>query len=102
MHSRPEDITVQKVGRQEEGEDEGEVDDCLTENIINISRASTTEGFGNTTDPSSTESFVDPTSTEEYMQSSFEEKNLHSEFELSACWLVEDLGCPPPPLAHLS
>ena len=101
MHSRPEDITVQEVSR-EEGEDEGEVDDCLTENITHISRASTTEGFGNTTDPSSTEGFVDPTSTEEYMESSFEEKNLHSEFELSACWLVEDLGCPPPPLACLS
>ena len=102
IHSRPEDITVQEVGRQEEGEDEGEVDDCLTEKITHISRASTTEGFGNTTDPSSTEGFVDPTSTEEYIKSSFEEKNLHSEFELSACWLVEDLGCPPPPLAHLS
>ena len=36
------------------------------------------------------------------MESSFEEKNLHSEIELSARWLVEDLGCPPPPLAHLS
>ena len=85
MHSRPEDITVQEVSRQEEGEYEGEVDDCLTENITYISRALTTEGFGNTTDPSSTEGFVDPTSTEEYMESSFEEKNLHSEFELSAC-----------------
>ena len=40
-----------------------------------ISRASTTEGFGNTTGASSTEGFVDPTSTEEYMESSFEEKN---------------------------
>ena len=101
MHSRPEDITVQEVCRQEE-EDEGEVDDCLTENITHISRALTTEGFGNTTDPSSTEGFVDPTSTEEYIESSFEEKNLHSEFEFLACWLVEDLGCPPPPLACLS
>ena len=88
MQSRPEDITVQEVHRQEEGEDEIEVDDCLTENITHISRALTTEGFGNTTDPSSTEGFVDPTSTEEYMESSFEEKNLHSEFELSAHWLV--------------
>ena len=93
---------MQEVSRQAEGEDEGEVDDCLTENITHISRASTTEGFGNTTDPSFTEGFVDPTSTEEYIESSFEEKNLHSEFELSACWLVEDLGCPTPPLAHLS
>ena len=50
LQSRPEDITVQEVGRQEEGEDEGEVDDCITENITHISRASTTEGFGNTTD----------------------------------------------------
>ena len=102
MHSRPEDITVQEVSRQEEGEDEGVVDDCLTENITHISRASTTEGFGNTTDPSSTECFVDPTSTEEYMESSFEEKNLHSELELLARWLVEDLECPPPPLTRLS
>ena len=41
--------------------DEGEVDDCLTENITHTSRASTTEGFWNTTDPSSTKCFVDPT-----------------------------------------
>ena len=71
---------MQEVSRQEEGEDEGEADDCITENITHISRALTTEGFGNTTDPSSTEGFVDPTSTEEYIKSSFEEKNLHSEF----------------------
>ena len=102
LQSRPEDITVQEVSRQEEGEDEGEVDDCITENITHISRALTTEGFGNTTDPSSTEGFVDPTSTEKCIKSSFEEKNLHSEFELLARCLVEDLGCPPPPLAHLS
>ena len=51
---------------------------------------------------SSSEGFVDPTSTEEYIEISFEEKNLHSEFELSAHWLVEDLGCPPPPLDRLS
>ena len=101
LQSRPEDITVQ-VSRQEEGEDEGEVDDCITENITHMSRASTTEGFGNTTDPSSTECFVDPASTEEYIKSNFEEKNLHSEFELLACCFVEDLGCPPPLLAHLS
>ena len=74
MHSRPEDITVQEVGRQEVGEDEGEVDDCLTDNITHISRASTTKGFGNTTDPSSTEGFVDPTSTEVYIESGFEER----------------------------
>ena len=73
LQSRPEDITVQEVGRQEEGEDEGEVDDCITEHIAHISRASTTEGFGNTTDASSTQGFVDPTSTEEYIKSSFEE-----------------------------
>ena len=102
LQSRPEDITVQEVGRQEEGEDEGEVDNYITENITHISRASNTEGFGNTTDLSSTEGFVDPTSTEEYIESSFEEKNLHSEFELLAHCLVEDLGCPPPSLAHLS
>ena len=75
LQSRPEDITVQEVGRQEEGENESEVDDCITEHITHISRASTTEGFGNTTDASSTEGFLDPTSTEEYIKSSFEEKN---------------------------
>ena len=75
LQSRPEDITVQEVSRQEEGEDEGEVDDCITKHITHISRAFTTEGFGNTTDASSTEGFVDPTSTEEYIKSSFEEKN---------------------------
>ena len=75
LQSRPEDITVQEVGRQVEGEDEGEVDNRITEHITHISRASTTEGFGNTTDASSTEGFVDPTSTEEYIESSFEEKN---------------------------
>ena len=101
LQSRPEDITVQEVGRQEE-EDEGEVDDCITENITHISRALTTERFGNTTDPSSTEGFVDGISTEEYIKSSFEEKNLHSEFELLAHCLVEGLGCPPPPVACLS
>ena len=36
LQSRPEDITVQEVGRQEE-EDEGEVDDCITEHITHIS-----------------------------------------------------------------
>ena len=72
--SGPKDITVQEVSRQE-GEDEGRVDDCITEHIIHISRASTTEDFGNTTDVSSTEGFVDLTSTEEYIESSFEEKN---------------------------
>ena len=75
LQSRPEDITAQEVGRQEEGEDEGEVDDCITEHITHVSRASTIEGFGNTTDASSTEHFVDPISTEEYIKSSFEEKN---------------------------
>ena len=75
LQSRPEDITVQDVNRQEEGEDEGEVDDCITEHITHISRASTTEGCVDTTDAASTEGFVDPTSTEEYMESSFEEKN---------------------------
>ena len=76
LQSRPEEITVQEVSRQEEGEDEGEVDDWITEHITHISRALTTEGFGNTTDTSSTEGFGDPTSTEEYIKSSFEEKNV--------------------------
>ena len=102
LQSKLEEITVQEVGRQEEGEDEGEVDDCITEHITHISRALTTEGFRNTTDPSSTEGFGDPTSTEEYIESSFEEKNLHPEFELLACCLVEGPGPPPPPVAHLS
>ena len=84
LQSRPEDITVQEVSKQEEGEDEGEVDDCITEHITHISRASTTEGFGNTTDPSSTEGFVDPTSTEEYIKRSFEEKNTGEQQSESA------------------
>ena len=78
----PEEINVQEVGQQEDGEGEAEVDDRITEHITHISRASTTEGFGNTTDPSSTEGFADLTSTEEYIESSFKEKNLHSGFEL--------------------
>ena len=61
LQSSPEEITVQEVGRQEEGEDEGEVDDCIREHITHVSRAFTTEGFGNTTDTSSTEGFRDPT-----------------------------------------
>ena len=80
--NKPEEITVQEVRQQEDGEDEAEIDNCITEHITHISRALTTEGFGNTTDPSSTEGFGDPTTTEEYIESSFEEKNLHSGFEL--------------------
>ena len=102
LQSKLEEITVQEVSRQEEGEDEGEVDDCITEHITHISRALITEEFGNTTDSSSTEGFGDPTSTEVYIESSFEEKNLHSEFELLACCLVVGPGPPSPPVAHLS
>ena len=71
LQSKPEEINVQEVGQQEDGEDEAEVDDCIIEHITHISRASTTERFGNTTDPSSTEGFGDPTLTEEYIESSF-------------------------------
>ena len=70
LQSRLEEITVQEVSRQEEGE----VDDCITEHITHISRTLTTEGFGNTTDTSSTEGFGDPTSTEEYIESSFKRR----------------------------
>ena len=66
---------MQEVRQQEDGEDKVEVDDCITEHITHIPRASTTEGFGNTKDASSTEGFGDPTSTQEYIESSFEEKN---------------------------
>ena len=82
LQSKTEDITVQEVGQQEDGVHEAEVGNCITEHITHISRASTTEGFGNTTDPSSTEGFGDLTSTEEYIESSFKEKNLHSGFEI--------------------
>ena len=51
LQSKSEEITVQEVGQQEDGEDEAEVDDCITEHITHISRALTTEGFRNTTDP---------------------------------------------------
>ena len=95
LQSRPEDITVQEVSRQEEGEDEGEVDDCITENITHVSRASTTEGFGNTTDASSTEGFVDPTSTEEYIKSSFEEKNT-GEKQSESAEMTESAGVTQP------
>ena len=91
LQSRLEDITVQEAGRQEEGEDEGEVDDCITEHITHVSRASTTEGFGNTTDASSTEGFVDPTSTEEYIESSFEEKNT-GEKQSESAEMTESAG----------
>ena len=82
LQSKPEEINVQEVGQQEDGEDEAEVDDCIIEHITHMSRALTTEGFGNTTDPSSTEGFGYLTLTEEYIESSFKEKNLHSGFEL--------------------
>ena len=54
LQSKPQEITVQEVRQQEDGEHEAEVDNCITEHITHISRASTTEGFGNMTDPSST------------------------------------------------
>ena len=77
----------------EEGEGEGEVDDCITEHITHISRASTTEGFGNTTDASSTEGFVDPISTEEYIKSSFEEKNTGEKQSELAEMQQKDVPC---------
>ena len=95
LQSRPEDITVQEVSRQEEGEDEGEVDDCITEHITHVSRASTTEGFGNTIDVSSTEGLVDPTSTEEYIKSSFEEKNT-GEKQSESAEMTESAGATQP------
>ena len=94
LQSRPEDITVQEVSRQEE-EDEDEVDDCITGNITHVSRASTTEGFGNTTDASSIEGFVDPTSTEEYIESSFEEKNT-GEKQSESAEMTESAGATQP------
>ena len=68
---------------------------CITEHITHISRASTTEGFGNTTDASSTEGFVDPTSTEEYIKSSFEEKNT-GEKQSESAEMTESAGVTQP------
>ena len=95
LQSRPEDITVQEVSRQEEGEDEGEVDDYTTEHITHVFRALTTEGFRNTTDSSSTEGFVDPTSTEEYIESSFEERNT-GEKQSESAEMTESAGVTQP------
>ena len=46
LQSRPEDVTVQEVSRQEEGEDEGEVNDCITEHITHISRVPPQKDLG--------------------------------------------------------
>ena len=81
LQSKPGEITVQEVGQQEDREHEAEVDDCITEHITHVSRALTTEGFENMTDPSSTEGFGDPILTKEYIESRFKKKNLHLGFE---------------------